>query len=240
MRGGVHGAAAVRGGRGEPAGRVPGHPHLGARPGPQVLRVLRGRALHKRNPEAAATLHRASWPKGWQLCTSCEPGLRGVCSARAQPRSALLAPVDIRASQRRKCCNMRLQTPSKSWDANPCRHAAELKAAGATYLTTNNTEAGTALGSDLLLRLGIARRNQLQPLVRALRRQMDSRSAQNPLFHLVRITLLVLLSAPQPVHPWACCVYIGGTTRRPAPPCTRDAAAAAGSETTLSSWPPTP
>lgn len=55
------------------------------------------------------------------------------------------------------------------------RHAAELKQAGATYLTTNNTEAGTALGSDLLLRLGIARRNQLQPLVRALRRQMDSR-----------------------------------------------------------------
>lgn len=56
-----------------------------------------------------------------------------------------------------------------------CRHAAELREAGATYLTTSNTEAGTALGSDLLLRLGIARHNQLQPLVRALRRQMDAR-----------------------------------------------------------------
>jgi len=55
------------------------------------------------------------------------------------------------------------------------RHAAELSAGGATHITTANTEAGTALGSALLKDLGIAREGQLQPLVTALRRQMDAR-----------------------------------------------------------------
>lgn len=58
-----------------------------------------------------------------------------------------------------------------------CRHAAELSAGGATHITTANTEAGTALGSALLKDLGVAREGQLQPLVKALRRQMDARCA---------------------------------------------------------------
>lgn len=55
------------------------------------------------------------------------------------------------------------------------RHAAELSRAGATHITTANTEAGTALGSKLLLDLGVAEEDEVRPLVTALRRQMGAR-----------------------------------------------------------------
>ena len=50
------------------------------------------------------------------------------------------------------------------------RHAAELKAAGATDVVTANTEAGSALGSSLLRSFG-AKQNSLQVLTGALRKQ---------------------------------------------------------------------
>ena len=50
------------------------------------------------------------------------------------------------------------------------RHAAELKAAGATDVVAANTEAGSALGSSLLRSFG-AKQNSLQVLTGALRKQ---------------------------------------------------------------------
>ena len=44
-------------------------------------------------------------------------------------------------------------------------------------MITNNTEAGTALGSSLLSGLGVARQSQLAYLTRALRKQMEARCA---------------------------------------------------------------
>lgn len=61
-----------------------------------------------------------------------------------------------------------------------CRHAAELKEAGGDTIIANNTEAGTALGSSLLQALGSVQDKQLLTLVRALRAQMQARSAPVP------------------------------------------------------------
>lgn len=55
------------------------------------------------------------------------------------------------------------------------RHAAELKAAGADYVTAATTEAGIALGSRMLQELG-GRDNDIAGLTRALRKQLDDRS----------------------------------------------------------------
>lgn len=55
------------------------------------------------------------------------------------------------------------------------RHAAELKAAGADYVTAATTEAGIALGSRMLQELG-GRDNDIAGLTRALRKQLDARS----------------------------------------------------------------
>ncbi len=55
------------------------------------------------------------------------------------------------------------------------RHAAELKAAGADFVTAATTEAGIALGSRMLQELG-GRDNDIQGLTRALRKQLDDRS----------------------------------------------------------------
>lgn len=51
------------------------------------------------------------------------------------------------------------------------RHAAELKAAGATDVVASNTETGTELGSRLLGSFG-AKQNALQVLKKALRKQV--------------------------------------------------------------------
>lgn len=73
--------------------------------------------------------------------------------------------------------NLRLAFPSTPIYARALdlRHAAELSLAGATHITTANTEAGTALGSQLLLDLKVAKETEVQPLVAALRRQMGAR-----------------------------------------------------------------
>ena len=55
------------------------------------------------------------------------------------------------------------------------RHAAELEAAGADYVTTATTEAGIALGKRMLQELG-GRDNDIAGLTRALRKQLDARS----------------------------------------------------------------
>lgn len=55
------------------------------------------------------------------------------------------------------------------------QHAAELKAAGADYVTAATTEAGMALGSRMLQELG-GRDNDIAGLTRALRKQLDTRS----------------------------------------------------------------
>ena len=55
------------------------------------------------------------------------------------------------------------------------RHAAELKAAGADFVTAATTEAGMALGSRMLQELG-GRDNDVAGLTRALRKQLDARS----------------------------------------------------------------
>lgn len=55
------------------------------------------------------------------------------------------------------------------------QHSAELKAAGADYVTAATTEAGMALGSRMLQELG-GRDNDIAGLTRALRKQLDSRS----------------------------------------------------------------
>ncbi|KAK9810162.1 hypothetical protein WJX72_005895 [[Myrmecia] bisecta] len=54
------------------------------------------------------------------------------------------------------------------------RHAAELKAAGATHITVASSEAGLAMGRSVLEGLG-ANENSLNFLTRALRQQMDAR-----------------------------------------------------------------
>ncbi|KAL3139834.1 hypothetical protein ABBQ38_004132 [Trebouxia sp. C0009 RCD-2024] len=55
------------------------------------------------------------------------------------------------------------------------QHAAELKAAGADFVTAATTEAGMALGSRMLQELG-GRDNDIAGLTRALRKQLDTRS----------------------------------------------------------------
>ena len=55
------------------------------------------------------------------------------------------------------------------------QHSAELKAAGADYVTAATTEAGMALGSRMLQELG-GRDNDIAGLTRALRKQLDARS----------------------------------------------------------------
>ena len=55
------------------------------------------------------------------------------------------------------------------------QHSAELKAAGADYVTAATTEAGMALGSRMLQELG-GRDNDIVGLTRALRKQLDARS----------------------------------------------------------------
>lgn len=55
------------------------------------------------------------------------------------------------------------------------QHAAELKAAGADYVTAATTEAGMALGSRILQELG-GRENDIAGLTRAVRKQLDERS----------------------------------------------------------------
>lgn len=55
------------------------------------------------------------------------------------------------------------------------QHAAELKAAGADYVTAATTEAGMALGSRMLQELG-GRDNDIAGLTRAVRKQLDERS----------------------------------------------------------------
>ena len=55
------------------------------------------------------------------------------------------------------------------------QHAAELKAAGADYVTAATTEAGMALGSRMLQELG-GRENDIAGLTRAVRKQLDERS----------------------------------------------------------------
>ena len=56
------------------------------------------------------------------------------------------------------------------------QHAAELKAAGADYVTAATTEAGMALGSRMLQELG-GRDNDIAGLTRAVRKQLDDRSS---------------------------------------------------------------
>lgn len=56
------------------------------------------------------------------------------------------------------------------------QHAAELKAAGADYVTAATTEAGMALGSRMLQELG-GRDNDIAGLTRAVRKQLDERSS---------------------------------------------------------------
>ena len=56
------------------------------------------------------------------------------------------------------------------------QHAAELKAAGADYVTAATTEAGMALGSRMLQELG-GRDNDIAGLTRAVRKQLDARSS---------------------------------------------------------------
>ena len=70
------------------------------------------------------------------------------------------------------------------------RHAAELKAAGADYVTAATTEAGIALGSRMLQELG-GRDNDIAGLTRALRKQLDDRS------HNMMRVLTNELPAPQ-------------------------------------------
>ena len=57
------------------------------------------------------------------------------------------------------------------------RHAAELEAAGADYVTTATTEAGIALGSRMLQELG-GRDNDIAGLTRALRKQLESEGGE--------------------------------------------------------------
>lgn len=56
------------------------------------------------------------------------------------------------------------------------QHAAELKGAGADYVTAATTEAGMALGSRMLQELG-GRENDIAGLTRAVRKQLDERSS---------------------------------------------------------------
>ena len=56
------------------------------------------------------------------------------------------------------------------------QHAAELKDAGADYVTAATTEAGMALGSRMLQELG-GRENDIAGLTRAVRKQLDERSS---------------------------------------------------------------
>ena len=91
-------------------------------------------------------------------------------------QSAMLQPSPCPWLQRIRRCDQvtALQVPIYV-RALDLRHAAELKAAGADYVTAATTEAGIALGSRMLQELG-GRDNDIAGLTRALRKQLDDRS----------------------------------------------------------------